>query len=35
MERDLKHPALASVAAWFADNIPADLRESHGGGIGL
>jgi aminoglycoside/choline kinase family phosphotransferase len=35
MERDLKHPALASVAAWFAANIPAELRESHGGGIGL
>lgn len=26
LERDLKHPALAPVAGWFADNIPADKR---------
>jgi aminoglycoside/choline kinase family phosphotransferase len=35
MERDLLHPALAPVAEWFAANIPADVRASHGGGIGL
>jgi len=26
LERDLKHPALAPVAAWFDANIPAHLR---------
>ena len=26
LERDLAHPALAPVAAWFAANIPAELR---------
>ena len=26
LERDLAHPALAPVAAWFAANVPADLR---------
>ncbi len=26
MERDLAHPALAPVAAWFDANIPADVR---------
>jgi aminoglycoside/choline kinase family phosphotransferase len=26
LERDLAHPALAPVAAWFDANIPADLR---------
>ncbi len=26
LERDLAHPALAPVAAWFAANIPADRR---------
>lgn len=26
LERDLAHPALASVKAWFDANIPADLR---------
>ncbi|KMS58012.1 MULTISPECIES: aminoglycoside phosphotransferase family protein [Sphingobium] len=26
LERDLTHPALAPVAAWFAANIPADQR---------
>jgi aminoglycoside/choline kinase family phosphotransferase len=35
MERDLAHPALAPVAAWFAANIPAELRTAHGAGIGL
>jgi len=27
MERDLKHPALEPVAAWFDANIPAELRD--------
>lgn len=31
LERDLRHPALAPVAAWFDANIPADLREALGG----
>lgn len=31
MERDLAHPALAPVAAWFDANIPADVRVSLGG----
>lgn len=31
MERDLAHPALAPVAAWFDANIPDDLRKSGGG----
>lgn len=31
LERDLSHPALEPVAAWFAKNIPPDLRESGGG----
>ena len=31
LERDLAHPALAPVAAWFDANIPADLRASMGG----
>ncbi len=31
LERDLAHPALAPVAAWFDANIPAHLREAHGG----
>jgi len=35
MERDLEHPALAPVARWFDDNIPADIREGRGGGLGL
>jgi len=33
MERDLRHPALAPVAAWFAANIPQELREKLGGTI--
>lgn len=33
MERDLKHPALAPVAEWFAANIPDELRKSGGGTI--
>lgn len=31
MERDLKHPALAPVAAWFEDNIPRSIRDNFGG----
>jgi hypothetical protein len=31
LERDLSHPALAPVAAWFDANIPAELRAAHGG----
>jgi hypothetical protein len=30
LERDLKHPALAPVAAWFDAQIPADLRAAKG-----
>ena len=33
LERDLAHPALAPVAAWFDANIPADLRAAGGGTI--
>ena len=33
MERDLAHPALAPVAAWFDAQIPAQLRAVHGGRI--
>lgn len=31
LERDLAHPALAAVAAWFDANVPAELRQSGGG----
>ena len=31
LERDLAHPALAPVAAWFDANIPPELRASGGG----
>src|SRR5262249_38655735 len=34
MERDLMHPALAPVAAWFDANIPAELRAAGGGSYG-
>ncbi|WP_271077661.1 aminoglycoside phosphotransferase family protein [Aurantiacibacter sp. MUD61] len=30
MERDLQHPALAPVAAWFDANVPAHIREKRG-----
>jgi len=33
LERDLAHPALAPVARWFDDNIPAELRATGGGAI--
>jgi aminoglycoside/choline kinase family phosphotransferase len=33
MERDLAHPALAPVAAWFDANIPRTLRDQGGGSI--
>ncbi len=31
LERDLSHPALAPVAAWFDVNVPAELRSAGGG----
>jgi len=31
MERDLRHPALAPVAEWFAANIPQEIRDTGGG----
>jgi aminoglycoside/choline kinase family phosphotransferase len=31
MERDLKHPALAPVAEWFAGNVPQEIRDTRGG----
>ena len=31
LERDLAHPALTPVAAWFAANVPDELRASGGG----
>ena len=31
LERDLSHPALAPVAAWFDANVPAELRQAGGG----
>ncbi|MXP42450.1 phosphotransferase [Altererythrobacter soli] len=31
LERDLKHPALAPVAEWFAVNIPQEIRDTSGG----
>lgn len=31
LERDLAHPALAPVAAWFDVNVPAELRAAGGG----
>ncbi len=33
MERDLRHPALAPVEAWFAANIPQEIRDTFGGEI--
>ena len=33
MERDLAHPALAPVAAWFDANIPSAIRKVGGGRI--
>ncbi len=35
LERDLAHPALAPVAAWFDANIPAELRAAGGGSYSL
>jgi N-acetylmuramate 1-kinase len=35
LERDLMHPALAPVAAWFDANIPVHLREAGGGSFDL
>jgi aminoglycoside/choline kinase family phosphotransferase len=31
LERDLAHPALAPVAAWFDANIPRNIRDDFGG----
>jgi aminoglycoside/choline kinase family phosphotransferase len=31
LERDLAHPALAPVAAWFDANVPAAIRAARGG----
>lgn len=31
MERDLRHPALAPVAKWFAANIAQEIRDTGGG----
>lgn len=31
LERDLAHPALAPVSAWFDANIPPEVREAGGG----
>lgn len=31
MERDLRHPALAPVADWFAANVPQEIRDTGGG----
>jgi hypothetical protein len=35
LERDLAHPALAPVAQWFNANVPEEVRERRGGGLGL
>jgi N-acetylmuramate 1-kinase len=35
LERDLAHPALEPVAAWFDANVPAELRESGGGSFAV
>lgn len=35
LERDLSHPALAPVAAWFDANVPAELRAAGGGTFAL
>ena len=34
MERDLAHPALAPVAEWFEQNIPAEIRAQKGNVLG-
>lgn len=34
LERDLTHPALRPVAAWFADNIPPNVRSAAKGQLG-
>lgn len=33
LERDLRNPALKSVATWFDENIPQAVRKNNGGGI--
>jgi aminoglycoside/choline kinase family phosphotransferase len=34
LERNLAHPALAPVARWFDTNVPPEIREKRGGGLG-
>ena len=34
MERDLAHPALEPVARWFDANVPDEVRDARGGGLG-
>lgn len=34
LERDLAHPALEPVAAWFDANVPVHIRQRRGGGLG-
>ncbi len=34
LERDMAHPALAPVAAWFDANVPPEWRARRGGGLG-
>jgi aminoglycoside/choline kinase family phosphotransferase len=34
LERDLEHPALAEVAAWFAENVPVEKRAAAWGDLG-
>ena len=29
LERDLAHPAMAGVRAWFDENVPQEARASH------
>ncbi|HSG35378.1 MAG TPA: phosphotransferase [Sphingomonadaceae bacterium] len=35
LERDIAHPALAPVARWFDSNVPLEIRDRRGGGLGL
>jgi aminoglycoside/choline kinase family phosphotransferase len=34
LERDLAHPALEPVAQWFDKNVPQEIRDRRGGGLG-
>ena len=31
LDRDLRHPALAELSAWFEQHLPSDMRKSAGG----